>query len=50
MPFTLHPVVHLLGPLPADRRQKLREDMQRHACPPIVIWQDENGVDYLIDG
>jgi hypothetical protein len=37
MTFALHPVVHLFGPLLADRRQKLREEIKRHACPPVVL-------------
>jgi hypothetical protein len=48
--FNLHPVVHLFSPLPAGQRQKLRKEIQRHACPPVVLWRDEDGVEYLIDG
>jgi hypothetical protein len=50
MTFKLHPVLHLFGALPADRRQRLREKIQRGACSPVVLWRDGDGVEYLIDG
>jgi hypothetical protein len=50
MPFKLHPIVHLFGPPPAGRRQKLREEIQRGARPPVVLWRSDDGVECLIDG
>jgi hypothetical protein len=50
MTFKLHPVLQLFGPLRADRRQKLREEVKLGACPPVVLWRREDGIEYLIDG